>query len=167
MVKLRNEFITVDPRGWNHQADFTVRVGLGNGNREQNMVHLQTLAQMQEKIVASGGMNLLVTPKNIFNTIKEIGMNMGLKNIEDFLTDPEGKEVPQQDNGKAQVEAMKAQVDMQKLQLEAQKLEIEKQKLAFEGQKLQAEMQMEAEENQLKQAELMMEGMTERPIKVG
>ena len=167
MVKLRNEFIPVDPRGWSHKADFTVRVGLGNGNREQNMVHLQALAQMQEKIVALGGMGLLVTPKNIFNTIKEIGMNMGLKNIEDFLTDPQDNMPPQQDNSKAQVEQMKAQVDMQKLQLEAQKLEIEKQKLAFEGQKLQAEMQMEQEENQLKQAELMMEGMTERPIKVG
>lgn len=170
VVRLRNEWVTVDPASWRNKADFTVRVGLGNGNREQNMVHLQTLAQMQEKIVQAGGMGLLVTPKNIYNTLKEIGMNMGLKNIEEYLTDPDDGQVqPQQqaEDGKAQVEAMKAQVDMQKLQLEAQKLEFEKQKLDFEGQKLQAEMQMEAEENQLKQAELMMEGMTERPIKVG
>ncbi len=170
VVRLRNEWVTVDPASWRNKADFTVRVGLGNGNREQNMVHLQTLAQMQEKIVQAGGMGLLVSPKNIYNTLKEIGMNMGLKNIEEYLTDPDDGQVqPQQqaEDGKAQVEAMKAQVDMQKLQLEAQKLEFEKQKLDFEGQKLQAEMQMEAEENQLKQAELMMEGMTERPIKVG
>ncbi len=170
VVRLRNEWVTVDPASWRNKADFTVRVGLGNGNREQNMVHLQTLAQMQEKIVQAGGMGLLVNPKNIYNTLKEIGMNMGLKNIEEYLTDPDDGQVqPQQqaEDGKAQVEAMKAQVDMQKLQLEAQKLEFEKQKLDFEGQKLQAEMQMEAEENQLKQAELMMEGMTERPIKVG
>lgn len=170
VVRLRNEWVTVDPQSWRHNADFTVRVGLGNGNREQNMVHLQTLAQMQEKVVAAGGMGLLVTPKNIFNTLKEIGMNMGLKNIEEYLTDPDnGMPQPQQqaEDGKAQVEQMKAQVDMQKLQLEAQKLEFEKQKLDFEGQKLQAEMMMEQQENQLKAAELQVEQFSERPIKIG
>jgi hypothetical protein len=133
------------------------------------MVHLQTLVQMQERIVASGGMGLLVTPKNIFNTLKEIGMNMGLKNIEEYLTDPEDGQVQQQkgDDGKAQVEAMKVQVDMRKLQLEQKKLEIEEQKLSFESQKLQAEMQMTAEENQLKVAELQMESYSGRPIKIG
>ncbi len=170
VVRLKNEWIEVDPASWRHKADFSVRVGLGNGNREQNMVHLQTLAQMQEKIVAAGGMGLLVTPKNIFNTLKEIGMNMGLKNIEEYLTDPDNGQPQQQqqaEDGKAQAEAMKAQIDMQKLQLEAQKLEFEKQKLDFEGQKLQAEMVMEQEENKLKQAELMMEGYTDRSIKIG
>lgn len=170
VVRLRNEWVTVDPQSWRHKADFTVRVGLGNGNREQNMVHLQTLAQMQEKVVAAGGMGLLVTPKNIFNTLKEIGMNMGLKNIEEYLTDPDNG-MPQQqqqaEDGKAQAEAMKAQIDMQKLQLEAQKLEFEKQKLDFEGQKLQAEMMMEQQDNQLKAAELQVEQFSERPIKIG
>jgi hypothetical protein len=147
------------------------------------MVHLQTLSQMQEKIVAAGGMGLLVTPKNIFNTLKEIGMNMGLKNIEEYLTDPEENmpQQQQQDQGVAQIaqmhleseklkfeaDKMKVQVDMQKLQVEAQKLEIEKQKLAFEGEKLQADIAMEQQENQLKVAELQMEGYTERPIKIG
>lgn len=183
VVKLRNKWVTVDPQSWRDKADFTVRVGLGNGNREQNMVHLQTLAQMQEKIVAAGGMGLLVTPKNIFNTLKEIGMNMGLKNIEEYITDPkEGMpQQQQQDQGVAEIasmhleaeklkfeaDKMKIQVDMQKLQVEAQKLEIEKQKLAFEGDKLQSEMVMEQQENQLKAAELQMEGLTQRPIKVG
>lgn len=184
VVRLKNEWVEVDPASWRHKADFSVRVGLGNGNREQNMVHLQTLAQMQEKIVAAGGMGLLVTPKNIFNTLKEIGMNMGLKNIEEYLTDPDNGQPQQQqqkDDGVAQIasmhleaekmkfeaDKMKIQVDMQKLQVEAQKLEMEKQKLSFEGEKLQADIVMEQQENQLKQAELMMEGMTERPIKVG
>lgn len=170
VVRLRNEWVTVDPQSWRHKADFTVRVGLGNGNREQNMVHLQTLAQMQEKVVAAGGMGLLVTPKNIFNTLKEIGMNMGLKNIEEYLTDPDnGMPQPQQqaEDGKAQAEQMKAQIDMQKLQLEAQKLEFEKQKLDFEGQKLQADMMMDQQENQLKAAELQVEQFSERPIKIG
>ena len=170
MVRLRNRWVNVDPASWRNKADFTVRVGLGNGNRDQNMVHLSTLAQMQEKIVAAGGMGLLVTPKNIFNTLKEIGMNMGLKNIEEYITDPEQNQAGQQPNpdaGKNQVETMKVQVDMQKLQLEAQKLAMEKEKLDFEGQKLQAEMQMEREENQLKVAELQMEGYAGRPVKLG
>jgi DNA-binding transcriptional MerR regulator len=170
VVRLKNEWVEVDPASWRTKTDFTVRVGLGNGSREQNMVHLQTLAQMQEKVVAAGGMGLLVTPNNIYNTMKEIGMNMGLKNIEEFLTDPDDGQMQQQQDpnaGQAQVDAMKTQVDMQKLQLEAQKLELEKQKLEFEGQKLQAEIQMDQQENQLKAAELQMESYTDRPIKIG
>jgi hypothetical protein len=170
-VRLRNEWVEVDPASWQSKADFTVKVGLGNGSRDQNMVHLQTLAQMQEKIVMAGGMGLLVSPKNIYNTLKEIGLNMGLKNIEDYITDPEDGQAPQQQGdpnaGKAQVDAMKVQVDMKKLELEAQKLAMEKQKLDFEGQKLQAEIMMEQEENQLKAAELQMESYSGRPIKVG
>jgi len=169
-VRLRNEWVEVDPASWQNKADFTVKVGLGNGSRDQNMVHLQTLAQMQEKIVMAGGMGLLVSPKNIYNTMKEIGLNMGLKNIEDYITDPEDGQAPQQPDpnaGKAQVDAMKVQVDMKKLELEAQKLAMEKQKLDFEGQKLQAEIAMEQQENQLKAAELQMESYSGRPIKVG
>ena len=169
-VRLRNEWVVVDPASWQSKADFTVKVGLGNGSRDQNMVHLQTLAQMQEKIVMAGGMGLLVSPKNIYNTLKEIGLNMGLKNIEEYITDPGDGQVQQQpdpDAGKAQVDAMKVQVDMQKLELEAQKLAMEKQKLDFEGQKLQAEIAMEQQENQLKAAELQMESYSGRPIKVG
>ena len=131
VVMLRNKWVDVDPASWKKQCDFTVRVGLGNGNRDQNLVHLQSLVAIQEKIIAAGGMGLLVTPKNVFNTLKEIGMNMGLKNIEEYITDPdEGKAQGQQQQedpeaGKQQVEAMKVQVDMHKLKLEAKKLEIE------------------------------------------
>jgi len=187
-VRLRNEWVEVDPASWKTRADFTIKVGLGNGSRDQNMVHLQTLGQMQEKIVMAGGMGLLVTPKNIYNTMKEIGLNMGLKNIEDYITDPEEGQMQQQGDpnaGQAQVDAMKIQVDMKKLELETQKLAMEKQKLDFEAQKLQvdmqmgqqenqlktaqlqAEMAMNQEENQLKAAELELESYSDRPIKVG
>ena len=120
-VRLRNEWVEVDPASWKTRADFTIKVGLGNGSRDQNMVHLQTLGQMQEKIVMAGGMGLLVTPKNIYNTMKEIGLNMGLKNIEDYITDPEEGQMQQQGDpnaGQAQGDAMKIQVDMKKLELE-------------------------------------------------
>jgi len=173
VVMLRNKWVEVDPASWKKQCDFTVRVGLGNGNRDQNLVHLQSLVAIQEKIIAAGGMGLLVTPKNVFNTLKEIGMNMGLKNIEEYITDPdEGQAQGQQQQedpeaGKQQVEAMKVQVDMQKLKLEAKKLEIEEEKLKFEEQKLMAEMQMQREENQLKSAEMQMEALTDRAVKLG
>ena len=173
VVMLRNKWVDVDPASWKKQCDFTVRVGLGNGNRDQNLVHLQSLVAIQEKIIAAGGMGLLVTPKNVFNTLKEIGMNMGLKNIEEYITDPEeGQAQGQQQQedpeaGKQQVEAMKVQVDMQKLKLEAKKLEIEEEKLKFEEQTLMAEMQMQREENQLKSAEMQMEALTDRAVKLG
>tara|TARA_R110002051_G_scaffold145415_2_gene218362 strand:+ start:4295 stop:6352 length:2058 start_codon:yes stop_codon:yes gene_type:complete len=174
VVMLRNKWVDVDPASWRKQCDFTVRVGLGNGNREQNLVHLQSLVAMQEKIIAAGGMGLLVTPKNVFNTLKEIGMNMGLKNIEEYLTNPDegqaqgqGQKQEDPEAGKQQVEAMKVQVDMQKLKLEARKLEIEEEKLKFEEQKLMAEMQMQREENQLKSAEMQMEALANRAVKLG
>ena len=43
---------------------------LGIGTREQNLLHLGAIKEKQANIVEAGGMNLLVTPQNIYQTAR-------------------------------------------------------------------------------------------------
>jgi hypothetical protein len=40
-IRLRNEWVTVDPRTWNADMDATVNTGLGAGTRERDMMMMQ------------------------------------------------------------------------------------------------------------------------------
>jgi hypothetical protein len=93
--RLLNKYVTVDPRSWKTSYDMVTAVGIGTGNKDQQLVHLQAIAQAQAQAVAAGGMGLLVTPKNIFNAQAKICENAGFKNPAEFWTDP-GENMPQQ-----------------------------------------------------------------------
>ena len=40
---LRNEWVPVRPDAWNDKADCTVSVALGQGNKDQQMMHLSQM----------------------------------------------------------------------------------------------------------------------------
>lgn len=90
VIRIRGNFVTVDPRQWESNFDMTINVGLGTGNKDQQLMHLQTIAMMQEKIIMmQGGPNgPLVTMDNVYATMSKITENAGLKNVEAFWTDP-------------------------------------------------------------------------------
>jgi len=175
VIRLRNEWVEVDPTQWQTKADMMATVGLGFGNRDQNLAYLNMFGQHIQSVVQQGGMGKLVTPKNIYNLLAEGAKNMGIKNVEDFVTNPDNpdesgmpqQEAPDPETLKAQVEMSKLQLDQQKIQLDMAKLQLEKQKMDFDAQKLQAEMVMQDKENQMKTAELQMEAYAGRPVKLG
>lgn len=92
--RLLNEYTQVDPREWKTSYDMTVNVGIGTGNKDQQLMHLTTIAASQAQAVQAGGMGLLVTPKNIYNVQARIAENAGFKNVQEFWTDP-GENMPQ------------------------------------------------------------------------
>jgi hypothetical protein len=94
IIRLRNKYIAVDPRGWRKRTDLTISVGLGTGNKDQMLGHLTMILQAQEK-AAMSGMGL-VTPKNIHYALKKLTENAGFKDAEEFWNDPEGNQQPQQ-----------------------------------------------------------------------
>jgi hypothetical protein len=83
-VRLRNQWVTVDPREWKTRNDMTIHVGLGTGGKEQQLVHLMSLIAAQEKGIAAG----LVTPRNLYNSAKELVKLSGFKSVEQFFRDP-------------------------------------------------------------------------------
>lgn len=55
IIRLRGQFVAIDPRTWANKYDLTVNVGLGNGNRDQQMAMLQMVLAKQEQMIAQYG----------------------------------------------------------------------------------------------------------------
>jgi hypothetical protein len=63
MVRLRNEWVEIDPRVWNSNMDVTVNIGLGNGDTNERIQALTMIAGKQEQIMQQFGLgNPVVTP---------------------------------------------------------------------------------------------------------
>jgi hypothetical protein len=86
-VRLRNAWINVDPRNWKTRNDMTINVGLGTGGKAQQFAQVMALANIQEKLVAGGKVNLVGDPQ-LYNTAAEITRIMGHKNPDKFFNDP-------------------------------------------------------------------------------
>ncbi len=163
IMLLRNQWIPVDPRTWVKRYDMTIKVGLGTGNANEKLMHLNQLYQMQLQTLPLG----ITTPRHIYNTFSEIAKNAGFKTPEEFVQDP-SQQPPQQPqpDPKLMLEQQKLQADVQKFQAEqladqnkfkAQTL-IEQQKAQQEAAlaKQMADRQM-ATEQQRSQNDLMIE----------
>ena len=156
VVKLRNQWVPVRPDMWRDKMDCTVAVGIGNGNRDQQLMHLTTMLQFAGDAMR-GGLNI-VSEKNLYNMGAALVKNMGFQNVDDFLTNPDM--VPPQPNPEEQEKMMEMQVKQQELQIKAADLQLKQQKLQQEA----AESAVEA---QLKAAELQLEAEQNRPIAIG
>jgi len=88
VVRLRNEWVPVDPRSWKTRYDMTISVGLGTGNREQQMSNLMAVMNVQKEAFQAG----IVSPENIYNSATKLAEIAGFKAPELFFS----KEQPQQ-----------------------------------------------------------------------
>ena len=123
MIQLRGKWVEMDPREWNDQMDVTVHVGLGTGNKMQQVAATsQVLAVQQQIAQGQGGMNgPLVTAQNIYNACAKLIEAVGLRTATPFFTDPTQNPMPQQGpppdpkmleaQQKPQIEQMKATID--------------------------------------------------------
>lgn len=117
MARIRNEWVEVDPRTWKNRYDMSISVGLGTGNKDQQLMHLTTMYQMAVQDMAIG----ISTPENIYNIRRQLAINSGFKNPEEFLTNPSQQppKEPQPDP-KMQIAQMQLQADQQKFQAQAE-----------------------------------------------
>ncbi|MBX6322602.1 MAG: hypothetical protein IRY94_12295 [Rhodospirillaceae bacterium] len=90
ILRLRNRWVAMDPRAWDAGMDMSITVGLGTGNRDQTLAHLQTLLAIQQKAIElqGGADGPIVTLANVYNTLAKLVENAGLKSPEAFFTDP-------------------------------------------------------------------------------
>lgn len=139
-VRLRGEWVQIDPSTFGSRKDMTVHVGVGAGGREMELAALNMVAERQAQLVQAqgGGMNgPFVTAQNVYNTAKRIVERAGLKTADLYFTDP--AKAPPQPEPPPDPEVVKAQ---QELELERFKIEQETQ-LARE--KMQAELELARE----------------------
>jgi len=119
MVRLRGEFVEVDPRDWSDRTDTTAQVGLGTGRTAQTLNYLQAIAVKQEEHLEKG--SPMVSPQNLYNTYERMIEAAGFKDASSFWMDPDSPEYQQaeqqrqqsqQQQQAQQAEAMKAQLDV-------------------------------------------------------
>ena len=139
VVRLRNQYVPVDPRTWDATMDVTVHVGLGTGMPEDKLNMLSAIAQKQEQIMQSlGPVNPLVTLSQYRNTLTRMVEIAGFANPDEFFL-PIDPQVLQQ---MTQAAAQQQKPDPAQVLAEAE-MKIK-----------QAELQVRQQELALKQAQI-------------
>jgi hypothetical protein len=144
VVRIRNEFVAIDPRAWDNEFDLSVDVGLGSGREEEKLSMLGQILGKQEQIMQQLGLsNPVVKPSQYINTLKKVAEMAGFKDTEQFFTSGEQidqalaqQDQQQQVDGSAQAEMAQFQAE---LELKKQKMQAE---LELEREKMQAELEL-------------------------
>ena len=152
IIRLRNKWVEVDPREWKARKDLSISVGLGAGNKDQQLVHLTSILQMQKEAIQIG----LTSPEKIYNALAKLTQNAGFKNPEEFWTNPANtpEQEGQQDKpseaeimvqGQLQIEQQKAQAQLQQEQVRSQNdVIIEREKIAAQAELERFKAQLKA-----------------------
>ena len=156
VIMLRNKWVPVRPDMWKDQYDCTVSVGIGNGNRDQQLMHLTTMLSFAGDAMR-GGLKI-VNEKNMYNMGAALVKNMGFQNVDDFLTDPES--VPSEPDPREQMAQAELQLKQKEIEIKAAHIQVEQMKI----QQKAAEAQVDA---QLKVAELKLEAEQGRGVALG
>ena len=122
MVRLRNEWVQIDPRAWDNSMDVSINIGLGQGDVNERLQGLMMILQKQEQALSTmGADNPFVTMTQFSRTLRKIVELSGFKDASQYFKDvPEGYMPPQKperptpEQVLAQVQAESIQADIQK-----------------------------------------------------
>ena len=154
ITRIRNKWVEVDPREWKARKDLSISVGLGAGNKDQQLTHLMSILNMQKEAIQVG----LTNPEKIYNALAKLTQNAGFKNPEEFWVNPANtpEQEGQQENkpseaeiavqGQLQIEREKAQAQLQQEQVRSQNdVIIEREKIAAQAELERFKAQLKAE----------------------
>jgi len=147
IVRLRNNFVPIDPREWTSEFDVVVQVGLGTADDEQKIAFLTQIAAKQEQILQQLGVNNpVVTMSQYVNTLRSIAEIGGFKDADQFFNAPQQIAMMEQQQAQQPPQPTPEQMQMQQLlQLEQQKAQAQQ---ALEQQKAEANIALQREKMQ-------------------
>jgi hypothetical protein len=134
MVRLRNQWVQIDPRAWDASMDVSVNIGLGNGDVNERLQTLMMISQKQEQIISTYGLsNPVVTPQMYTRTLQKLVELSGMKDSSQYFMQlpadfvaPQKAPQPTPEQVLAQVQAEAIQADIQK---KAAELELKRQQM--------------------------------------
>ena len=137
MVRMRNEWVQIDPRFWDTSMDANINIALGNGDTNEKLQALMMIMSKQEQILQQlGPTNPLVTPQQFSNTLRKIVELSGFKDSTSFFQDipadykpPVQQPKPTPEEVLAQVQAESIKADIQK---KAAELELKRQQMIMD-----------------------------------
>ena len=91
LVRIRGEFVPMTPFEWRDRVNLSVKVGLGTGSKEQQLILLNAILQRQLQAIQlqQNVYGPVVNLKNIYSTLQKLVENAGLGSVEPFFMDPE------------------------------------------------------------------------------
>lgn len=144
MIRLRDNWVEMDPRAWNAAMDVTINVGLGTGSRDRDAMMLGNIMGVQKEITAGfvqAGATVHaidMIPKIVLSATK-LAESTGLKNPEQYFPtlnqqdieklkeaasqpqpNPKLEEIKATGEVQAQLKQVDAQVSMKQAELKAQ-----------------------------------------------
>lgn len=140
LIRLRNEYVVIDPRYWDANMDVIVNVALGQGMTEEKLQMLGMILQDQKEQLSMG--SPLVSFVEYRNTLKRFVELAGWKNADEFYR-PWGPQEQQQFEQMQSQQQQQADPTMMLVQLEQQKL-------MLQAQQAQAELQLKAQAEAMK-----------------
>lgn len=174
VVKLRGRFVPVAPYDWKDRYDMAVTVGLGNQNKDQQLMHLNNISTMLRGI-GETKYGYLIKPEHVHTLATEFIKNAGYRNAAQFIGDPQEIKPPepqpsadmvaaqgeaQKDAADAQLKQAQAQAQQAEAQMKQAELQLKLEAMKFEREKFEWMKKKEA-------AELGLEAQQKRPVGIG
>jgi len=120
VMRLRNKYVTVDPRSWNADMDVSVAVGLGSANKDQKLIHIGQILGFQKEILAmQKGPGPLVGMNHVRNALSQYVEAADMPSVDHFFGNPEEQQQAPQEPPPDPA-AMEAQAKAQAKMVEAE-----------------------------------------------
>lgn len=148
IIRLRGEFVEMDPRHWNASMDCTVNVGLGTGSRDRDMAMLQVVTQNQlgliDRLSAAGFVDraLEMYPK-LLSALRKMAESAGLKNVEAYypeIGEEDLQAMMQQHQQRASQPPLEVQLKQMDMETDANRNKVE-----AEGDIIKSQAELEAD----------------------
>lgn len=156
--RVNRQWIPVDPSTWGERDDMEIEVGVGSGGTQQDIVALNMLAGLMEKVVQmqGGTQGPFVVPEGLYELLQKYQDKLRVKG--QFFADPAAQQPqPKGPDPKAMEVQAKAQADQAKTQIEQGKLQLDQQRFALEQQESAKEQARKDEDMSFDQQYRLME----------
>ena len=87
LIRLRNQWVPVDPGGWDAEMDVSIAVGLGIGNKAEQVEQAGVALSMLERLLRSP-FAWLVEADHVHKACTRLLAAAGIRNADDYLGDP-------------------------------------------------------------------------------
>lgn len=149
-VKIRGNWVEVDPSTWRKRTDFKIAVGFAAGNKDALVGRLMMIAQNQQMALQMG--LPVVQPQNYYETMLELTKASDFSSPERFWTDP-SMVPPQQPPPDPQMVKIQADAEVKQAELQTQtqakqvelasQAQAKAEELAFKERELQTKTELE------------------------
>jgi hypothetical protein len=176
IVKIRNDFVPMNPMEWRDRCNVTIHVGLGTGSRDQQLQILNGILGRQLEAIKLQGSAAgpVVNLNNIYNTLARIIENAGLKDVASYFTDPKTgmQQMPRQPKPPSEFEKV-SQIQTQQKAAAAQmqyenrlrELELKYQKMVLDNERhikeLELKYKADIDEKAIRRASLEQKGLSD------